>query len=129
MSSQICFNNLSLLLCVSLLRTNERGAHANQDHFVRSVLRTFPYAESQLLQQMVVQLAKTPVVTTYTRLGFNHTEQKRFFSLICIGDKCEHKIGFAMNPSRCDVAFTFATILKSSQGSITRSKCEDEIFL
>ena len=55
-------------VCVSLLRTNERGAHANQDHFVRSVLRTFPYAESQLLQQMVVQLAKTPVVSINTKL-------------------------------------------------------------
>ena len=49
----------------SLLRTNDKGAMANQDHYIRAALRTFPYAESQLLQQMVVQLAKTPVVSTW----------------------------------------------------------------
>ena len=31
---------------------------------MRGMLKTFPYSESQLLQQMVMQLAKTAIVST-----------------------------------------------------------------
>ena len=39
------------------------GCLVNQENLVRGMLKTFPYSESQLLQQMVMQLAKTPIVS------------------------------------------------------------------